>query len=363
MSMWREPKAYAAELGKLQQDDLLIARTDKHNYASGEPINFDVLLSHYGGRDLRGAMLECRLEPSEARQPVERRQPIPPRRVTRRVEHWPLDISSIEQVARASVSTLARKSFDAPTVLHPQRRRIVIKLHDAAGRLVAENAADVFVYPKPAPATQTALVFHDPSRALGLKEAQLKAAGYALLGSGVDTRTLDRPTLLIAPALDERVARHLRGGGRVLLLADSKGALPQDSPLKVVPREGSDLDGNWVTNFNWVRAGAPSPFAPLAFTKILGFESEHVVPRFVVQGVGGAGYDDVLAGVFYGWLNNNAALALQARAGRGRLVLTTLRFDEYGRDPYATHLLDALVRYASGPDCAPRFDLDAAALR
>ncbi|MDQ5838610.1 MAG: glycoside hydrolase family 2, partial [Acidobacteriota bacterium] len=32
MSMWREPKAYASELAKIQQDDVVFARTDKHNY-------------------------------------------------------------------------------------------------------------------------------------------------------------------------------------------------------------------------------------------------------------------------------------------------------------------------------------------
>ncbi|MFN2599443.1 MAG: hypothetical protein ABR563_19915, partial [Pyrinomonadaceae bacterium] len=139
---------------------------------------------------------------------------------------------------------------------------------------------------------------------------------------------------------------------------DSKDAMPPNSPLKVVSREGSDLDGNWVTNFNWVRDRAPSPFASVAFSKILGFESERVVPRFVIQGVPGGAYDDVLAGVFYGWLNNNAALAVQARVGTGHLLVTTLRFDDYGRDPYATHLLDALVAYTSGPDCAPKLALD-----
>ncbi|HEX8163598.1 MAG TPA: hypothetical protein VF538_17135 [Pyrinomonadaceae bacterium] len=341
MSMWREPKAYAAELTKIQQDDLLIARTDKHNYAGGEPVNFEVLLSHYSARDLRGAQVSWR---TEAGRLV----------ATRKIE---------TAVAPASATPVARLTTPAPQVTRAATVRLHLQLGDAANHLVAENVAEIFVYPKPAPATQTALVFRDPSHALGLKEEQLKAAGYALLGPGVDTRALNRPTLMIASSLDDAVARHLRGGGRVLLLADSEGALPQGSPLKVTPREGSDLDGNWVTNFNWVRPASPSPFAPLAFTKIMGFESEHVVPRFVVQGVGGADYDDVLAGVFYGWLNNNAALALQARAGDGRLVLTTLRFDEYGRDPYATHLLDALVRYASGPECAPRFALGAAATR
>jgi hypothetical protein len=260
--------------------------------------------------------------------------------------------------APASVTTVARPTLPAPQVTRPSRQRIRVELRDAAGHVVAENGAEIFVYSKATPATQTALTFHDPKGALGLKEAQLKAAGYTLLGSDVDTRTFNRPTLMIASALDEAVARHLRDGGRVLLLVDSKDALPQNSLLKVEPREGSDLDGNWVTNFNWVRAVAPSPFAPLAFTKILGFESEHVVPRFVIRGVSGANYDDVLAGVFYGWLNNNAALAVQARAGNGRIVMTTLRFDEYGRDPYATQLLDTLVRYASGPECAPKFVLD-----
>ncbi|MFL6227405.1 MAG: sugar-binding domain-containing protein [Pyrinomonadaceae bacterium] len=336
MSMWREPKAYAAELAKLQQDDLVIVRTDKHNYTSGEPVNFEVLLSHYGARDLSGAQLRWRT------------------RAGKRVAWRKIETA----VAPASVTPVARLTIPAPQVTVAAAQGFRVELRDAADHVLAENTADIFVYPKPAPAIQTALAFRDPSHALGLKEAQLKAAGYTLVGADGDARALNRPTLLVTSVLDDTVARHLRGGGRALLLADSKDALPKNSPLKVTPREGSDLDGNWVTNFNWVRAAAPSPFAGLAFTKIMGFESEHVVPRFVVQGVPGASFDDVLAGVFYGWLNNNAALAVQARAGAGRLVVTTLRFDEYGREPYATHLLDALIAYASGAQIAPKLTLD-----
>src|SRR2546423_1216911 len=61
MSMWREPKAYAAELAKIQQDDAVMVRTDKHNYAGGEPVQLEVLLSHYSTRDLRGAKLVLRV--------------------------------------------------------------------------------------------------------------------------------------------------------------------------------------------------------------------------------------------------------------------------------------------------------------
>lgn len=336
MSMWREPKVYAQELAKLQQDDLVIARADKHNYAAGEPINLEVLLSHYSRRDLRGAQLVWLTEAGG------------------RIGTQKLDSSP----AQASVTTLAGKTILAPQVARPARQHIRVELRDSAGGVVSGNAAEIFVYPKPSPATQVALTFHDPKGTLGLQARQLAAAGYTLLGPDADARAPHRPTLLVASALDEAVVGRLSAGANVLLLADAPEALPHGAPLKVTPRAGSDLDGNWVTNFNWARADAPSPFAALSFTKILGFESEHVVPRFIVQGVGGANYDDVLAGVFYGWLNNNAAYAVQARAGAGRLVLTTFRFEEYGRDPYATHLLDALIRYTSGPECAPKLRLD-----
>ncbi len=78
-----------------------------------------------------------------------------------------------------------------------------------------------------------------------------------------------------------------------------------------------------------------------------------MVPRFVIQGIDGADYDDVLAGILYGWLHNNAALAAQMRVGQGKLLLTTLRFDQYGKDPYVTHSLDALIEYVDGPTFSP----------
>jgi hypothetical protein len=159
----------------------------------------------------------------------------------------------------------------------------------------------------------------------------------------------------VSTGLDELVTKHLRSGGRALIIAGTPEALPNNATLKVVPRAGSDLDGNWVTNFNWVRTATP-PFGTVALGNILGFESARVVPRFVIQGIAPASYDDVLAGIFYGWLNNNAALAVQLRMGEGRFLLTTFRFDDYGKDPYATQLLEAMVAYARGAAFVPRLE-------
>ncbi|HST53753.1 MAG TPA: glycoside hydrolase family 2 TIM barrel-domain containing protein [Pyrinomonadaceae bacterium] len=334
MNMWREPKAYAAELAKIQQDDIVLAPTDKHNYTSREPIKVEALLSHYGGRDLQGAQLSMWLDGS----PKPDGRPI------------------TQQIESGSVTMLSTFVLTAPVVARPERRRIMLEVRDAAGRLVAENYAEIFVYPKAAPATRISIVFHDPKQLLKLKAEQLTAAGYPVSNESAGTPTDNSARLMIASSLDDEVGRFLRAGGRVLLLADSKNAMPAGSPLKVTPRAGSDLDGNWISNFNWVRDSAPSPFARVAFTKILGFESERVVPRFVMEGVRGENYDDVLSGITYGWLNSNEALAVQARAGRGRLLATTFRFDDYGQDPYATQLLDALAAYASGPDIKPRLN-------
>jgi hypothetical protein len=125
----------------------------------------------------------------------------------------------------------------------------------------------------------------------------------------------------------------LRTGGRAILLADTKEAPPLGAPFKVAPRSRSDLDGNRVTNFNWVRTDSPSPLSAVAFTKILDFESERVVPRFVIQGVAGANYDDVLSGNFYGWLNNKAALMAQMRVGEGKVLLTDVSFRRVRQRP------------------------------
>ena len=333
LSMWREPKAYAAQLGKIQQPDLVIVRTDKKNYTSGQSMQIEGLLSHYGTSDLKAAKLVWRNE------------------VGKKLATQEL----AKEIAPASVTPIARRAMPAPEVTRPQRQIIRLEVHDKADRIIAGNEAEVFIYPKAKPATHTAVSVSNLKQSSGLKPERLAAAGYTVLDPKVELAALNRPTLMIGSALDDEVERHLRKGGRALILANAKEALPSSGPLKITPRAGSDLDGNWVTNFNWVRFGSLSPFSAVAFTKILGFESERVVPRFVIQGIDGANYDDVLSGVFYGWLNNNAALAVQMRVGRGQLLLTTFRFEEYGADPYATDLLDSLIRYASGSTIQPRF--------
>ncbi len=329
MDMWRNPKAYATELAKIQQPDVILARFSKTNFMSGEGGNVELLLSHYSNKDVNGAKVSWQSASGIKGQAV----------INRAID-------------RATVAPVATATFNVPKTSQPRRERLMIEVRGRDGALIAENSYDLFTYPNAMPDKNAAVSFYDPAGNDSKLQQSLAAAGYTTSGSGDTTSQ----RLMIATKWDERVRQHLDAGGRAIILADSKDALPADVSLKVTPRSGSDLDGNWVTNFNWVNTDA-APFNEVAFSKLLGFEASRVIPEFVIQGGNGADYGDVLSGIFYGWLNNNAALAVQVQAGKGKALVTTYRFKEYGKDEYATRLLDAMIRYVSGPQFAPKLKL------
>ena len=66
---------------------------------------------------------------------------------------------------------------------------------------------------------------------------------------------------------------------------------------------------------------------------------------------------DVLAGEFYGWIHSNVGTLVQARYGKGKLLICTISLiTPYGTDPYATYLLDGLINYAAS-GFTPKLDL------
>ena len=162
--------------------------------------------------------------------------------------------------------------------------------------------------------------------------------------------------VVISQKWDQAIEQKLSIGGTVILLADSADALPPNLPVQLKAREASNYNGDWISNFNWILPSSPV-FGDIAFNKIMGFEAERVTPNYVLLGLKPEQFDDVLSGAFYGWIHNNSALVLQTKYGKGKLLITTFRFDKYGTDPYATYLLDNMIRYVSSPQFAPKLDL------
>ncbi len=128
--------------------------------------------------------------------------------------------------------------------------------------------------------------------------------------------------------------------------------MPFGKPFSIVPRAGSDLTGDWVSNFNWVLSSSPlwEPLAPVIDGSILGWEAASVMPEFVIDGLR---EEDSQACWPASSMAGSTPIVLILRnfsEGPGRMFLTTFRFQGYGQDPFATMLLHQMLKVAD-VDC------------
>ena len=319
LDMWRNEKVFCRDLATLQQPDLLMCKLPRFAFRAGERVEIPTVLSHFGDADLTGARVRWGLELGAA-------------------GYFDLP----RGIRPGTVTEVADIALQLPEVDKPSNERLSVQLRLANGRLLTENSYELFVLPE---------------RDLILNPVRVNGAGLVGVASSLPRQYRangdDDAPVMLAEGCDAEMMAHLHNGGNVVLIANSEQALPENSTLKVTRRAGSELDGRWFSNFNWIRPDHPA-FSHVAFSKILGFESAQVAPEYVIENVSPANYDDVLSGVTYGWLNRNCALAIQIRCGRGKLLLTTFRFADYGSDPYATTLLNSAMAYVASPECQPR---------
>jgi Glycosyl hydrolases family 2, sugar binding domain/Glycosyl hydrolases family 2/Glycosyl hydrolases family 2, TIM barrel domain len=324
LDMWRNMKVFAEPLSHVQKQDVVIAHPGKLTCFGPEELEARVLVSHYSDRDLRGAKL---------------------RWVTESGASGVLDVGEVES---GTVKDLGVIRWKTPEVSQATVERVYLQLRSKNGSRLAENFCEVFVMASLG-ISRVPIRLHGVKQTYPELETALEQAGYELDAQG-------RSSIVVASKLDERVMSILEDGGRVILLADSEDALPASLNINTKARAGSELDGRWFSNFNWIRTDR-APFRDVAFGRVLGFESAGVVPDYVIQGVPGADYNEVLAAATFGWLQKTSALAVQYRVGEGGLFVTTFRFHNYGRDAYATALLDAIVRYVASDEFAPTLQL------
>lgn len=309
MDLWRRPKVFATKLAQLQQDNIVLLNAAKRSLTSGELAIVSVSLSSYAPAEWQGAQVVWSTTSG----------------LTGR-----LRLAS--EPALAAVAPVASIRFRAPVVRKPRIELLTATVMSATGEVLARNETELYLFPRTPARTAAGLTIHDPSKAL--------AKLVPLLRKGSNVGAPRR--LMISSVWDATVEQHLQNGGRALLLLDLKDAVAPSAPFKIVPRDGSDLDGNWVTNFNWVLPES-APFKDVAMRPLLGFEAAAVTPAFILQGIAPENYDNVLAGIFYGWLNNNSALAVRLPFGKGEALATTFRFDSYSTDPFARRLLDSMI--------------------
>ncbi|HVN17666.1 MAG TPA: hypothetical protein VMU05_02810 [Dongiaceae bacterium] len=319
LDMWRNEKVYVDDLRSIQNADLVACKLPACSFYESDTIEIPTFISHFSRTDLSGAVLRWNTSWGQSGRVIIA-GPVPP----------------------GSVRELPAIQLTLPCEDAAVPHRLELELRQRNGARFAENCYTLPVLPRRAPTEIKIAVAPDcGSLAPALAEAGL--------------RMESDPTpdvLMIAGEYDAAVEAHLQNRGRVLLLAGSETSLPGDAPLKIALRSGTELDGRWFSNFNWIRRDR-APFSSVGLTPILGFESAAVAPAYIIQGLTPDQFDDVLSGITYGWLNNNCALAAQMKVGPGQLLITTYRFHAYGTDPYATELLNAFVEYSVSSEMRP----------
>ena len=314
LDFWRKPKAFAARLAQAQEDDAVIPRVATNNTYAGKTVRVSVYFSHYSQTPLDAAQVVWELEGSSLKGSF-----------------------NLPKVSEGGVIKAGGIVFAAPAAKTPTAHALRLRVVDG-DTVLCENTLPIFVYP--APATPRATVaFHNGAGGLGGLAQAMQLRHYRI------SATPARGTVLLASSLDATVQQSFKNGETVLLFAGGRQTIAHG--LTVVPRRNSVLDGDWISSFPWVRTES-QPFTTLHFDALQGFESAAITPEAVIKGVPAAHYDDVLAGIFYGWIRSNVATLVQARVGAGRLLITTFALPQaYGRDAYATALLDRLVAYAT----------------
>jgi hypothetical protein len=325
LDMWRHPKAFGEALGRLQQDDLLVLRGDKSNYKTGEPVSAEVYISHYGPGDLAGAKVDWQVEGTPLT--------------------GSLPVSASPSAGAAKVGTIR---FTAPAGPAPVKRVLRAKLI-VADKPTSDNSLNYYFYPIKPLDLPPPVSFYDPApERLRRLVKDMRERNY-LAPSGSEAFPV-----LITSTLDETVKSKLRAGARVILIASDPLTLAPG--IEIAPRSQDAFDGNWISNFFWLRKGR-APFADIGFDTLSGFEIQAVNPAAVIKGIPPQNFNDVLAGMFYGWIHNDVGVLVQAKAGKGKLLICTFSLaTTYNSDPYATDLLDALVNYVIS-DFSPRFEL------
>jgi hypothetical protein len=150
--------------------------------------------------------------------------------------------------------------------------------------------------------------------------------------------------VVIAQRWDAQLADRVASGTPAVVFACRDDALPAGFPLAVRARAETRWVGVWAQGMGWLRPMlseglAIGPRVDLAFTGI--------TARHVLHGLGPERRDDMLAGLYVGWLRDTVGTIVVVRHGAGAAVVCTYRLLEQAEsDGLACMLVDRLAEEA-----------------
>ncbi len=320
LTMWREPKHFQSLLAELQQPVVVLAVPDKPNYRPEETVRLAISVANYSPEPLRDVEIAA----------------------NNRLHLDSVPVGGVVPAGMLQLTAPSQPTTSGPA--HASGNFIPVFLRDHSGTRNVRNLSLAVIGQVEHGAAAVRVAGGDDPARRRFSE-RLVANGYQVGATGV----------LLTSKWDEAAEQFSAAGGSVIVLADSADAFSA-GPIKTVARTG-DLAGDWISNFNWFDDTRP-PFERVAVQRIAGWETKNIVPRYLLAGLSPEQYRDVLSGFFLGWIRQPHALALQARHGKGRVIVCTWALGgQYGEDAYATALLDALIAYINSPSFDARLEI------
>ncbi|MCK9280950.1 MAG: hypothetical protein M0P71_10030 [Melioribacteraceae bacterium] len=323
LDMWRNFKYGHEELSDIQQSDIIIPQVTKYNYYDDEEITIDLSLSHYSNRELNGTELFIYLDGKELK----------------RVSIGDINIGKVEKI----------ESFTSKIDKVEKNRELQFNfLLKKDQKEIAKNFIKLFVYPEVSADKKDLLHIENNISLEKLKGNLIKR--YRLISEP------QKDAVLITNKIDENILKYLRDGYNVICIVDSNSKNIEGAPFKLSDRNVDNLDGNWQSNLNWI-LDSKLPFSEINFGKSLGFEAMLAIPDYVVREIPKENYNDVLSGMYIGWVHYTSAFMVQMNAGKGKLILSSFKHNNnYGSDPYTTQVTDELIKYIKSDNCSPTFN-------
>jgi hypothetical protein len=325
LDMCRNPKAFHDVIGQINSADAIVPDWERIAFWEGERVEVKLALSHFSGLDLRGSHLEWR------------------------VDLWPDLSGTIEgiQFQPAQVTTIGTVVFEAPRVEASLRARLEFRLVDAAGEIVTANHHELYIFPRrlaePSVAHDAASIQVCVPQSPALM-ARLREIGFSV------TAEVEGCDLAIVEVMTDEMRWHVQNGGRVLWLADSPDTQQTFlGSLGIAQRKGRGWQGDWASNFNWIRQDRM--FKDIPTGGMVDFAFADLIPDQVIVGMSPRDFAaDVHAGLFVGWLHQTVALVAERHFGSGRLLISTFHLSEYlETSPVARIMLNDLLRYLVRP--------------
>ncbi len=325
MNMWRHPKVYANSLSNIQQQDILIPQVDKWNYWAGEDVTIRLSLSHYSSVNLKGARVIWHTSGNQRGE---------------------LDVPEVSAGDVVEFPPVTVKTIDANAVAC---KRIYFDVVGADNKSICENHLDIFVYPR-IEAAETVRLYGDSSFVSSLSNDSIEKSLRIVSAENADVPFLTN-------VIDDSMNAELRRGAAVICLTDSLTKFDERLPFSLGLRDTGWYDGNWASNMNWDR-NEKEPFKGVNLYRRLGFQISDAIPKMFLAGIQGDHFEDVLAGLYIGWVHLSSAYVVQMRCGAGKLIVCTLPIGQNClHDPYSRSLLTKLLRYVKSRECNPKYSI------